>query len=135
MDENRDQPFIELPRPTPGMVEHYVRANVPNASDEEIASRVAEVIMTDALGRAIHHGRTPGGLLDLPKCSRVTRAGLTQEVPYGYEDKVYPGYSCQCEQISGGLIAIMKAMEVRDAMHNRLVIYPDNDGGQHGSSH
>lgn len=119
-----DPPLEELPRPTAELVEAYVRQIMPTATKQEIASRVAEVIMTDALGRAIHHGRTPGGLLDMPKCVRVTMANTVQEVPYGYDDPTKPTNNCTCEQVAGGLITIMKMLEQRDAQQHRIVLPP-----------
>ena len=119
-----DHPLDELPRPTPELVEAYVRQIQPTATKQEVASRVAEVLMTDALGRAIHHGRMPGGLLDLPKCVRISSAEVVQEVPYGYDDPTHPEYACQCEQMAGGLITIMKMLETQDAVQHRIVLPP-----------
>lgn len=108
-----DPPLVELPRANKEMVEQYVRASVPGATESEIASRVAEVLMTDALGRAIHAGRHPGGLLDMPKCVRTNSAGIVEDVPYGYEDPTQPTDDCSCEMVAGGLVTMMKLQEMQ----------------------
>lgn len=117
----KDPPLIELPRAQKDMVEQYVRAAVPLATKEEVASRVAEVLMTDALGRAIHAGRHPGGLLDMPKCVRTNSAGIVEDVPYGYENPTQPTDDCTCEQVAGGLVTMMKLQE---AQATQIVLPP-----------
>lgn len=119
-----DPPLIALPRANKSMVEQYVRTAMPTATESEVASRVAEVLMTDALGRAVHEGRHPGGLLDMPKCVRTSSAGIVEEVPYGYENPTAPTDDCDCEMIAGGLVTMMKLQEMQAAQASQIVLPP-----------
>jgi hypothetical protein len=108
-----DPPMVELPRASRDMVEAYVRQHMPNATVQEVASQVSETLMADGLGRAYHASRWPGGIIDTTRCMRVTKAGQTEDIPYGYDDERPDGYACDCEKVAIHLIEVMKAQQTK----------------------
>lgn len=125
-----DPPLTELPRANRSMVEQYVREAMPGASEKEVASQVSEVLMADALGRAIHAQRGPGSALDMNRCVRVNSSDMIEPVPYSYDDSD-GGYVCDCEQIALQLVATMKAQQtMADTVAASQIVVPGLSAGR-----
>lgn len=119
-----DPPMVELPKANRQMVTHYVtEAMPPNATQAQINHEVSMVLMADAMGRAIHVVRGPGQPLDIPRCMRVNKAGVAEDVPYGYDDERGPaGYNCNCEQIALVVVNMIAAMDQVDQVKTAPVV-------------
>lgn len=107
-----DPPMEELPRANEKMVRQWVMVHrKPDWTEADVRSQVSQVLMADALGRAIHASRGPGLMIDMPKCTRVNKAGEVENVPYGYDDLAGAGYMCDCEAMALYLVEVMKQQQ------------------------
>lgn len=120
-----DPPLVELPRVDEDTVRQYVMLHREAGwTEADVRSQIAEVLMADALGRAIHASRGPGYMIDMPKCTRVNKAGEVENVPYGYDDLKGAGYICDCEDIGLFLVAKMKEQQIDEAPQRPTIIVP-----------
>lgn len=125
-------PMVDLPRANPSMVEQYVRHNMPNATKQEVASQVSEVLMADALGRAIHQAKIIGGPWP-GACVRPIRWDVEptkdedfEKVPYGYDSGEF---ECECESMALHLVELMKAQQaMADTKMNHIIVAQPGNG-------
>ena len=127
-------PLIDLPVANRSMVEEYVRNAMPNASPQQIASQVSEVVMADSLGRAIHQAKRIGGPWPAP-CARPKQWNREpksdedmEEVPYGYDSGEQ---ECICESMALHLVELMKSQAaLNDIIQNHTIVAPAAGNGR-----
>ena len=128
--EQPEQGLAELPRPTPQMVEDTLKQMFQQITPQELASRTAETLMADSLGRALHAQRGPGLIVDMGKCVRLNSEDQIEEVPYGYDDQQEDGYACDCEDMAIALIETMKAQQAMADVKGQHIIVASSLPGE-----
>lgn len=122
--------MVDLPVANRSMIEQYVRQHMPNATPQQIASQVSEVVMADSLGRAIHKAKTIGGPWGAP-CARPiqwdrepTSDEDMEPVPYSYDSGEH---ECECEAMALHLVELMKAQAaLSGVVQNHIIVAAGN---------